>query len=658
MSRHAAAAALALGIGAAGPSLESAPATRDQPQLGPEVILAPGWGELGYAAPEPGTYRLPALGEAADGRVIDVEGRARRLHELFGGRVVLLAFIYSSCSDANGCPLATAVMHGVHKIMQRDPELGARLRLISLSFDPERDTPQRLRLYAKGATGLGAKDDWLFLTSASAADLAPVLAAYGQTVQRELGAGGDTPAAFAHVLRVFLIDRERRIRNIYSASFLHRDLVLADVRTLLREDTAPTSVEPDQVLGGRTGAGDSKDGYELKDYRTRSRSLQDRRGRRADLLAWAQAPQLGLPPLPVPEDNPLTAEKVELGRKLFYDRRLSLNDTFSCAMCHIPEQGFTSNEMATAVGIEGRTVRRNAPTLLNVAYPSRLFHDGRETSLEQQVWGPLLAPNEMGNPSIGALLEKIKGLPDYRGLFEAAFGRGPTMETLGMALASYQRTLLAAASPFDRWYFGGEEDAVSDAARRGFDLFRGRAGCVACHRVDGTHALFMDQDMHNTGIGFRRAMDGGGVTTRVQIAPGTYLEVDRKIIERVGEAQPSDLGLYEVTQNPADRWRYRTPTLRNLALTAPYMHDGSLGTLADVIELYDRGGEPNPELSPLLRPLGLNPTEKGDLLAFLQSLTGEGVDTLLADAFAAEIGDPRPDDPHWARDIGGEAAIR
>jgi cytochrome c peroxidase len=356
-----------------------------------------------------------------------------------------------------------------------------------------------------------------------------------------------------------------------------------------------------------------------------------------------------LPPLPVPEDNPLTVEKVELGRKLFYDRRLSLNDTFSCAMCHIPEQGFTTNEMATAVGIEGRTVGRNAPTLLNVAYLSRLFHDGRETSLEQQVWGPLLAPNEMGNPSIGALLEKIKRLPDYRGLFEAAFGRGPTMETLGMALASYQRTLLAAASPFDRWYFGGEEDAVSDAARRGFELFRGRAGCVACHRVDGTHALFLDQDMHNTGIGFRRAMDGGGVITRVQIAPGTYLEVDRKIIERVGEAKPSDLGLYEVTQNPADRWRYRTPTLRNLALTAPYMHDGSLGTLADVIEFYDRGGEPNPELSPFLRPLGLNLTEKGDLLAFLQSLTGEGVDTLLADAFAAEIGDPQPGDPHWIR---------
>jgi cytochrome c peroxidase len=229
------------------------------------------------------------------------------------------------------------------------------------------------------------------------------------------------------------------------------------------------------------------------------------------------------------------------------------------------------------------------------------------------------------------------------------------METLGMALASYQRTLLAADSPFDRWYFGGQADALSAAAKRGFELFRGKAGCIACHSVGGQHALFTDQQMHNTGVGYPMAPGAAGATARVQVAPGAYLEVDRAIIARVGEPRPSDLGLYEVTQNPADRWRYRTPTLRNLPLTAPYMHDGSLATLAEVIELYDRGGVPNPELSPLIRPLGLSPQEKGDLLELLLNLTGSGVDILVSDAFAATIGDLRRGDPHWAHGPRDEA---
>lgn len=655
MSWHAVAAGTALALAIAAVDLKAAPTSGHAVQSVPVGgLLAPGWGALRYAAPEPGSYRLPVLGPAADGEVIDASGRPRRLHQLFGGRAVVLAFIYSSCSDANGCPLATAVLHGVYTVMREDPVLGAGLRLISLSFDPERDTPERLRLYAKGATGLASGEDWLFLTTASKAELAPILAAYGQAVQREPGADGEAVGAFAHVLRVFLIDRERRIRNIYSASFLHRDLVLADARTLIGEQASSqrTLARLDGPLGG---PGDFKGGYETADYVTRSQSLRGRGGSPADLLALARSPPLGLPALPVPADNPLTASGVELGRQLFFDRRLSLNDTLSCAMCHIPEQGFTSNEMATAVGIEGRTVRRNAPTLLNVAYLNRLFHDGRETRLEQQAWAPLLAANEMGNPAIGSLLEKIRGLKDYQGRFEAVYGRGPTMETLGMALASYQRTLLAADSPFDRWYFGGQADALSDAAKRGFELFRGKAGCVACHSVDADHALFTDQQMHNTGVGYPLARGGPGATTRVQVAPGAYLEVDRAIIARVAEPRPSDLGLYEVTQNPADRWRYRTPTLRNLTLTAPYMHDGSLATLAEVIEHYDRGGVPNPELSPLLRPLGLSPQEKADLLELLRGLTGSGVDLLVSDAFAATIGDLRRSDPHWAHGARDEA---
>ena len=200
-------------------------------------------------------------------------------------------------------------------------------------------------------------------------------------------------------------------------------------------------------------------------------------------LARTVTPPLGLPPVPVPDDNPLTVARIHLGRKLFFDRRLSRNNTMSCAMCHVPEQGFTVNELAQAVGIEGHSLRRNAPTLLNVAYMHSHFHDGRETSLETQVISPFLAHNEMANPSMGHLVEKIRCLDDYADLFVQAFGRGPSVETIGQALASYERTLLAANAPFDRWYYGQQPDALSPQAQTGFQLFVGKARCVSCHTI-------------------------------------------------------------------------------------------------------------------------------------------------------------------------------
>ena len=331
-----------------------------------------------------------------------------------------------------------------------------------------------------------------------------------------------------------------------------------------------------------------------------------------------------------------------LGRKLFFDRRLSRNNTISCAMCHVPEQGFAANELATAVGIEGRSVRRNAPTIYNAAYAELLFHDGRERRLEQQIWGPLLAANEMGNPSIGYLLDKIHRLADYDGLFEAAFaGDGPTMANLGMALASYERTLLSANSPFDRWRFGGEQDALSEAGQRGFTLFSGKAGCASCHRIDDHFALFTDQSWHNTGVGFRQAMAPTATERDVQVSPGVFLRIDPAVVAAAAERRPNDLGLYEITEEPRDRWKYKTPTLRNVALTAPYMHDGSMATLREVVAHYDAGGVANATLDPLLKPLGLEPGDIDDLVAFLQSLTGDNVDQLVADAFAAPVGDPR-----------------
>jgi cytochrome c peroxidase len=426
---------------------------------------------------------------------------------------------------------------------------------------------------------------------------------------------------------------------------------VSDVKTVLLEaEGRPRAVGADRASEpsqpGWRGPGDSREGYERRDYTTRSIAVTARRGESTDLIARMRRVPLGLPPVPVPPDNPLTPAKVALGRRLFYDRRLSQNGTFSCAMCHIPEQGFTSNELATAVGIEGRTVRRNAPTIYNAAYQRHLFHDGRETRLEHQIWGPLLARNEMGNPSIGFVVERIRGLDDYADRFERAFpGRGLAIETVGMALASYQRTLVSGGSPFDRWHYGGEPDAIGPAAERGFELFRGKAGCVACHPVGPDAALFTDGGFHNTGVGYAASMGRPRGPRRIQVAPGQYLTVADEVVAQVRGPAPGDLGRYEVTQDPADRWKYRTPSLRNVALTAPYMHDGSLATLRDVVSFYDAGGVENEALDPLIHPLGLDPGEEEALVAFLETLTGSDVGTLVSDAFAAPIGDAGAERP-------------
>jgi len=613
--------------------------------VGADAPLPVGYGALGYAPPTAGTYALPALFAAADGPVLAEGGTATRLHDVFGDRVVVLSFVYSACSDVAGCPLATAVLHRIQRQLRSSGAIAGRVRLVSLSFDPAHDTPAVMRLYGQGLRDTAP--DWRFLTTTSAAALQPILAAYDQPVSIDYDAQGRALGTFSHLLRVYLIDPHKRVRNIYSVSFLHPDLLIADIRTLLLEQGDAASLvavagwEAGHKESELAGAGDDRAGYGLPDYTTLSRSLEERSGGPADLLGRAQRPRPGLPPVPVPAANPLTAAKVALGRKLFYDRRLSLNGTMSCAMCHIPEQGFTSNELATAVGIEGRTVRRNTPTVLNAAYLTRLFHDGREYNLEQQVWGPLLARNEMGNPSVGSVIRRLEELADYREPFSAAFGgRGPSMATVGEALASYQRTLVSGDSPFDRWHYGGDETALDEAARRGFGLFTGKAGCAACHTIGPAHALFTDSALHNTGVGYREAMEKAPPTRAVTVAPGVVLEVPSTVIDAVSEQTPGDLGLYEITQDPDDRWKYRTPTLRNIALTAPYMHNGSLPTLEAVVAFYNAGGVPNEVLDPRIRPLGLTPAERADLAAFLASLTGADVDVLIADAFAAPIGDP------------------
>ncbi len=603
---------------------------------------AMGYGELEYELPAAGSYQLPPLGKAGDGSVLTENGLTTSLHQLFDDRYTLLSFIYSNCRDLNGCPLSSFVFYKLKSLMQKAPRYAEKVQLISLSFDPARDTPQVMKLYGKNFDYAGARGKWHFLTTASETELSPILKQYNQDLQRFYSMEDSSQVEYGHILRVFLIDPQQRIRNIYSVGFLHPSLILNDLQTLFLEQSQGKKTPlADNLLAVRLAEpGDYKQGYEDQSYESKSRALDLRSGTKVDLLENALTPPLGLPHLSEETKKRLSREKIRLGQKLFFDRRLSLNETFSCAMCHVPEQGFTSNELATAVGIEGRTVRRNTPTIYNVAHYEKLFHDGRENSLAQQIWGPLLARNEMANPSVGFVIDKITSLTDYEGLFEAAYqGKGASMETVGDALAAYQISLLSADSDFDRWYFGGREDAISEQAKRGFILFTGKAGCAACHSLSPDHALFTDQQLHNTGIGYKESMGIVSDVKRITLAPGVFVDIAQDVIESVGEKPPSDLGLYEITQNPADRWRYKTPGLRNISLTAPYMHNGVFSTLEEVIGFYKQGGIDNEELDPLIKPLNLSDNETQALIAFLNSLTGSNVDAIVSDAFSADIGD-------------------
>ena len=361
----------------------------------------------------------------------------------------------------------------------------------------------------------------------------------------------------------------------------------------------------------------------------------------ADAETWAKtaldrsnSAPLGLPPLPVPADNPLTVEKIELGRKLFFDRRLSINGTMSCAMCHVPEQGFANWELSTAVGVEGRSVKRNSPTLLNVGHLGTLFHDGRDSALETQFVGPLVARNEMANPSIGIVVNLLRALQEYREMFSAAFGTQASIDRIGMALAAYQRTLVAGNTPFDRWYFGGDAAAMTENAKQGFDIFQGKGNCASCHQIDDDYALFTDQGFHNTGYGQMREdqRQNPPLKVKVQVAPGIIHDVDFATVAAVSAKRDADLGRYEVTENPADRWLFRTPSLRNLTVSAPYMHDGHLGSLQDVVEFYDLGGPQTEGQDPRITPLFLTSREKRNLVAFLESLTSPDLDCLVGEA--------------------------
>ncbi len=582
-----------------------------------------------------GNYYLPVIGLAGNGEVLTTDNQAIHLYDLMGDKAVLLSFIYTTCSDVKGCPLATQVLHRISRL-QNFPDLSKKLRLLTISFNPLYDTPEVMRAYAETIKKGGL--EWQFLTTASDKQLNEILENYQQDVQKIYDKNGQFTGTFSHLLRVYLIDADKHIRNIYNADLLQVDHIVNDLQSILTNNLPPLSMavadNPELYQPG-----DNKQGYQRNDYQTHSLSVMQRNGQEADLIRYAEKPILGLPKLPVPAENPLTRQKIALGRKLFYDRRLSANNTFSCAMCHIPEQGFSNNEMRTAVGVEGRSVRRNAPGLYNVGFAELLFHDGRESLLEYQVWGPLLAHNEMANPSISFLVDKIRQGADYNGLFEQAFNQSVNMQNIGQALASYQRTLNSADSAFDRWFFAKQPEAISEQAKRGYALFAGKAACSSCHSIGEQSALFTDQKRHNTGVGYLESMRNTPEKHRLQISPGVFVDVDNNQFKSVTAGADNDLGYYEISQKPVDRWAYKTPGLRNIALTAPYMHNGSIPTLQDVLKFYNQGGVANDNLAVEIKPLGLTDTEIAEIVAFLNSLTGSNVKELIADGFAAPIGD-------------------
>ena len=388
----------------------------------------------------------------------------------------------------------------------------------------------------------------------------------------------------------------------------------------------------------KVGLADSRVGYESVSYVTDSKVVIQTLGDRQPLFKLSVNPPLGLPAV----TSQLDPAEIDLGRQLFFDRRLSKNETLSCAMCHIPEQGFTQNELATPVGHLGKGVRRNVPSLYNVAFAEALFLDGREQSLEAQIWSPLLAENEMANESREAMLAKLASNDFYRKRFAEIFAEGLTESTLGRALAAYQRALLSGDSPFDRWYFGREElptkkgsgaEGYPALAARGFAVFQGK-GCAACHRINDSSALFTDGQFHNTGTGYLRA----GRALRpplVQLAPGIFVV---PTIDAETETFTDD-GRYEVTGREADKWRYRTPSLRNVALTGPYMHDGSIATLDAVVAFYAQGGGGDPAQDPRTRSIQLTQSDQEALVAFLMTLTSSHVDVLVSDARSVTIGE-------------------
>ena len=334
--------------------------------------------------------------------------------------------------------------------------------------------------------------------------------------------------------------------------------------------------------------------------------------------------QVGLPAAAtrasIPTDDPQTPEKVALGQRLFFDAHLSADGTIACSTCHDPARAFTDGK-AVSAGIGGRVGQRNSPTVLNALYNATQFWDGRAATLEQQAALPIVNSVEMGQPNLDAAVASIAAIPQYRQAFQSAFGTAPNGTDLVRAIAAYERTQVAFDSPFDH-YIAGERDAIDPAARRGWELFNGRARCNKCHALsDKTRDTtnFTDNDFHNIGVLIvRHNVVALAKQARQMLASADAAAVDRAAIQ----TDMSALGRFLVTKKESDIAAFKTPNLRNLLLTAPYFHDGSQATLWDVIDHYNKGaGLNNPYLDEDIVPLALDERDIDDLVAFMASLT-------------------------------------
>lgn len=289
--------------------------------------------------------------------------------------------------------------------------------------------------------------------------------------------------------------------------------------------------------------------------------------------------------LAIPQDNPLTAEKVALGKRLYFDPRLSADGTVSCATCHDPKKGWSDQDVVSE-GIRQQKGTRNAPTVVNAAFMKTQFWDGRAATLEAQAQGPMLNPVEMGNKSLEEVVQHVKAVKGYEPLFMKAFGAGPTKDNIVQAIAAFERTVLSGNSRYDR-FLAGDKAALNDAEVRGMTVFLSKGKCVQCH----SGPTFSDSKFHNLGVGM---------------------------------SQPKpDVGRATISKNKKDTGAFKTPQLRDIMKSAPYMHDGSQKTLEEVIEFYDKGGEKNPHLDALIVPLNLTTEEKSDLIHFLKALDGD-----------------------------------
>ena len=312
---------------------------------------------------------------------------------------------------------------------------------------------------------------------------------------------------------------------------------------------------------------------------------------------------LGLPPVPIPADNPPTEETIALGRRLFYDPILSVDRTISCASCHAPQFAFSDNQPVSD-GVGKKLGTRHAPTVINSAYNNLQFWDGRAASLEEQALGPMTNPVEMAH-TLDGVVQRLQADPNYPAMFQKAWGtKQITIEMVAKSIASFERTVLAGDSPFDRFLYGHDSKALSPAAQRGMIVFirKNKGNCKACHSFDKNSSLFTDNEFHNLGVGAD--------------ARGNF----------------KDVGRYAVTKNEEDMGCFKTPTLRNLANRGPYMHDGSFPTLQDALVHYVGGGNVNSHLDIEIHSLdGLTLDEREDLMQFLDSLNGK---------LAANVGPP------------------